>query len=66
VCMSKCKGLIGLGGIVLTETKNAFRVVSPDGRIRLLPKAGNRFEMEVDGKRVRLTGDLRDPHTAAV
>ena len=66
VCMSKCKGLIGLGGIVLTETKNAFRVVSPDGRIRLLPKAGNHFEMEVDGKRVRLTGDLRDPHTAAV
>jgi RNase P/RNase MRP subunit p29 len=60
VCSSKCKGLVGLGGIVVTETKNAFRVVSPDGRIRLLPKTGNHFEMEVEGKLVRLNGDLRD------
>lgn len=34
VCRSKCPGLVGAVGIVAMDTKNTFKIVSKDNRLR--------------------------------
>ncbi|KAG7203835.1 hypothetical protein KM043_013846 [Ampulex compressa] len=38
VVKSKCPSLVGLGGIVIQDTKNAFRICCTDNIIRTIPK----------------------------
>lgn len=38
VAQSKCPSLVGQGGIIIQDTKNAFRVCGRDNIIRTIPK----------------------------
>lgn len=38
VIQSKCPSLVGQGGIIIQDTKNAFRICGKDNRIRTIPK----------------------------
>ncbi|KAI8866015.1 RNase P/MRP, p29 subunit [Ramicandelaber brevisporus] len=54
---SKCANLVGIEGIMIKETKNAFNVISVDNRVRLVPKAGTVVSMPYKGVRIELYGD---------
>jgi len=43
---------VGLRGIVVRNTLNAFFLVTPDDRIVMIPKMNCVFEFAIDGKRV--------------
>ncbi|TFY57749.1 hypothetical protein EVG20_g8421 [Dentipellis fragilis] len=47
VCRSKNSALVGLSGIVIHETENAFRVVTSKNKMKLLPKHGSVFAFSV-------------------
>ncbi|XP_011201253.2 ribonuclease P protein subunit p29 [Bactrocera dorsalis] len=43
VLESKCETLVGLIGVVVLETKNIFKIVSTDDRLRSIPKQDSVF-----------------------
>jgi ribonuclease P protein subunit POP4 len=43
---------VGLTGIVVRNSRNAFFLVTPDDRIVMIPKNNSVFEFAIDGKRV--------------
>ncbi|KAH9481988.1 Ribonuclease P protein subunit p29 [Psilocybe cubensis] len=47
VCQSKNPCLIGLSGIVIHETENAFKVVTKTNKLKVLPKQGTVFSFAV-------------------
>ncbi|KAJ1307525.1 hypothetical protein OPQ81_001623 [Rhizoctonia solani] len=44
---SKCPTLIGSSGIVIEETANVFRIITPDNRVKVLPKQNSIFTFTV-------------------
>lgn len=55
VTQSRCPSLVGISGIVLQETKNAFVLVTFDNQLK--SKCQHEFSVEVSG-RLRLHGAL--------
>jgi RNase P/RNase MRP subunit p29 len=53
---AKCASLVGVGGIVVQEHTNTFRVVTHTDRIVTLPKAGAVFQFHIDNISIRLFG----------
>lgn len=56
VVRSKTKGIIGLKGIVIQETKNVFIVVTEGDCLKVIPKEDNLFQIEVLGVKFTLVG----------
>ncbi|KAG8706800.1 hypothetical protein FRC09_002197 [Ceratobasidium sp. 395] len=44
---SKCPTLVGVSGIVIEETANVFRVITPDDRVKVLPKQNSVFTFSI-------------------
>lgn len=53
---SRCPPLIGVAGIVLMETRNTFKIVTKDNKIKCLPKKHSLFSFELDGYVFTLVG----------
>ncbi|XP_060596720.1 ribonuclease P protein subunit p29-like [Ruditapes philippinarum] len=48
VRQTRCPSLQGLSGIVLMETRNTFKIVTKDNKIKCLPKMNSLFSFELD------------------
>lgn len=46
---TKCPSLLGLSGIVLMETKNTFKIISKDNKVKCIPKENSIFAFELEG-----------------
>lgn len=47
VSRSKCPSYIGASGILLQETKNAFKIITKDDKLKMIPKASSLFTFEL-------------------
>mmetsp|Transcript_118065 Transcript_118065/g.333913 ORF Transcript_118065/g.333913 Transcript_118065/m.333913 type:complete len:238 (+) Transcript_118065:86-799(+) len=56
VVQSRHPGCVRLRGTVLEETQRTIRIITPDNRVRVLPKATCVFEVEARGERIRMLG----------
>ena len=64
VTKSKTPSLIGQAGIIIQETKNTFKIVTRDDKLKTIPKENSIFTMELKGHVLNIKGnDFR--YTAA-
>lgn len=56
VVSSNAKSLIGVNGIVLQDKKNVFYMLGSSDEVKIVPKAGSLFELELMGCRFTLVG----------
>lgn len=49
VTESRCPSLVGISGIVLQETKNAFVLVTSNNQLKTVPKQNSVFTLDVQG-----------------
>ncbi|XP_078368475.1 ribonuclease P protein subunit p29-like [Oculina patagonica] len=49
VSQSKCPSYVGTCGILLQETKNAFKIITKDDKLKMIPKAHSVFTFELEG-----------------
>ena len=56
VTRSKTKGIIGLRGIVIQDTKNMFVLVTENDTVKMIPKYDNLFQIEVLGVKFTIVG----------
>lgn len=49
VSRSKCPSYVGTSGILLQETKNAFKIITKDDKLKMIPKANSVFTFELGG-----------------
>ncbi|XP_033219837.1 ribonuclease P protein subunit p29 [Belonocnema kinseyi] len=56
VIRSKCPSLVGIHGIILQDTRNTFRVIGEDDRIRTIPKETTKFEMHLGDMTLEVFG----------
>jgi len=49
VSRSKCPSYVGTCGILLQETKNAFKIITKDDKLKMIPKANSVFTFELEG-----------------
>jgi len=54
---SKCPTLIGITGILIQETENTMKLVTPDDKMKIIPKKGCVFSVNVLGKKVEIFGN---------
>lgn len=47
VVRSGCVGRVGIKGIVIKDTRFVFEVITPKNKIKIVPKEGTRFRVEV-------------------
>ncbi|KAK3746381.1 hypothetical protein QZH41_018206 [Actinostola sp. cb2023] len=57
VCRSKCPSYIGVTGIVLQETKNVFKIITKDDKIKAIPKGNSVFSFEINGFMFKIFGN---------
>ncbi|XP_037068220.1 ribonuclease P protein subunit p29-like [Pollicipes pollicipes] len=57
VLRSRCASYRGVSGLVLLETRGTFQLITPDNRLKLIPKEHSIFETSVDGFKIRLFGN---------
>lgn len=62
VVESKNKSFIGVQGIMVRETVNAFAILTSENKFRVVPKKGSVFIFQVDFRRVTLHGDNLPSH----
>lgn len=48
VSRSKCPSYIGTSGILLQETKNAFKIITKQHQLKMIPKANSVFNFELE------------------
>ncbi|KAG8177791.1 hypothetical protein JTE90_017652 [Oedothorax gibbosus] len=56
VVSSNCPNYVGKSGIVIQETKNVFKLVSKEDKIKTIPKKGTVFCFELDGNVFKIYG----------
>ncbi|XP_031562031.1 ribonuclease P protein subunit p29-like [Actinia tenebrosa] len=57
VCRSKCPSYVGKTGIVLQETKNVFKIIAKDNKLKVIPKANSVFSFELNGFTFKIYGN---------
>eukprot|EP01095_Lingulamoeba_sp_RSL-Kostka_P005409 TRINITY_DN16740_c0_g1_i1.p1 TRINITY_DN16740_c0_g1~~TRINITY_DN16740_c0_g1_i1.p1 ORF type:complete len:429 (+),score=111.23 TRINITY_DN16740_c0_g1_i1:38-1324(+) len=57
VIKSKTVNQIGLYGIVIQETKNVFKIITPDDKIKILPKKMSVFGLVIKDKFIQIFGN---------
>jgi len=53
---AECPTHVGRQGICLMETRHTFQIISTDNKLRMMPKKGSVFSIEVDGFRFSFPG----------
>lgn len=53
---AECPTHVGRQGICLMETRHTFQIISTDNKLRMMPKKGSVFSVEVDGFRFSFPG----------
>lgn len=53
---AECPSQVGRQGICLMETRHTFQIISTDNKLRMMPKKGSVFSVEVDGFRFTFPG----------
>ncbi|XP_011297695.1 ribonuclease P protein subunit p29 [Fopius arisanus] len=56
VARSKCPSLVGIQGIILQDTRNTFRVIGKDDKIRTIPKEVVVLKIHLPGATLELFG----------
>ncbi len=56
VTKAKNPSMIGHTGIMVQETKNVFKIVSKDNKVKMIPKENTVFTVEVEGFRLDIDG----------
>ena len=56
VSKSKTPSLIGQTGIILQETKNVFKIVTKENKVKMIPKENSIFTVELDGFQFEIQG----------
>ncbi|XP_046387044.1 ribonuclease P protein subunit p29 isoform X2 [Ischnura elegans] len=49
VVRSKCSSLVGLGGIIIFETRGTFKIIGEDDIVRVVPKQSSLFKFKLNG-----------------
>ncbi|KAJ1656449.1 RNase P/RNase MRP complex subunit [Dispira simplex] len=57
IVKSKCPSLVGTQGIVVQETKNLLRIITPDDVFKSIPKINTVFSVEVNNITYQLFGN---------
>ncbi|XP_073232722.1 ribonuclease P protein subunit p29-like [Porites lutea] len=57
VSRSKCPSYVGTSGILLQETKNAFKIITKDNKLKMIPKANSVFTFELGGFEFTIHGN---------
>ncbi|CAH3153256.1 unnamed protein product [Porites evermanni] len=57
VSRSKCPSYVGTSGILLQETKNAFKIITKDNELKMIPKANSVFTFELGGFEFTIHGN---------
>ncbi|CAK9297992.1 unnamed protein product [Gordionus sp. m RMFG-2023] len=57
IVSEKCKTLKGLIGIMIKETKNTFKIICKDHRVKTIPKYANHFAMQVRNHLITFDGN---------
>ncbi len=57
VTQSKTPSLIGQTGIIIQETKNVFKLVTRDDKLKMIPKQNSVFTMEIEGHVISIQGN---------
>ncbi|CAL1278863.1 unnamed protein product [Larinioides sclopetarius] len=57
VASSVCHTYIGIRGIVVQETKNVFRLITEEDKLKTVPKKGSVFCFELNGYIFKIYGD---------
>lgn len=57
VSESKCNTDVGLAGIVIRESKTAFHVMTMKDKVKIVPKAGRRFQIDLSPYFITLHGN---------
>ncbi|GIZ02924.1 ribonuclease P protein subunit p29 [Caerostris extrusa] len=57
VLSSVCHTYVGTKGIVVQETKNVFRLVDEEDKLKTIPKKGSIFSFELNGNVFKIYGD---------
>ncbi|GIY39994.1 ribonuclease P protein subunit p29 [Caerostris darwini] len=57
VLSSVCHTYVGTKGIVIQETKNVFRLVDEEDKLKTIPKKGSIFSFELNGNVFKIYGD---------
>jgi ribonuclease P protein subunit POP4 len=57
VMQSKCPSLVGVSGLVLQETKNTFRLVTADNKLKTIPKQNTVFCLPVGNHKFMIYGN---------
>ncbi|XP_078688962.1 ribonuclease P protein subunit p29-like [Branchiostoma floridae x Branchiostoma belcheri] len=57
VCKSRCPAYVGLTGIILQETKNVFKIITKEDKLKTVPKANSVFSVEFEGLRANIYGN---------
>ncbi|XP_070574062.1 ribonuclease P protein subunit p29-like [Ptychodera flava] len=57
VTKSKCPSYVGISGIVVQETKNVWKIITKENKLKTIPKANTIFCVEIEGIVVTLYGN---------
>lgn len=57
VSRSKCPSYIGTCGILLQETKNSFKIITKQDKLKMIPKANSVFTFELEGFEFTIHGN---------
>ncbi|XP_074646411.1 ribonuclease P protein subunit p29-like [Tubulanus polymorphus] len=57
VTKSKCSSLIGTEGILVQETKNTFKLITKDDKLKVIPKKNSVFTYEIKGYEFNINGN---------
>lgn len=49
VVKADCPSHVGVAGICLMETKHTLQIISTDNKLRIMPKRGSTFSLDVEG-----------------
>ncbi|XP_072014169.1 ribonuclease P protein subunit p29-like [Amphiura filiformis] len=57
VTKSKCPSYVGTSGIMLQETRNVFKIITKENRLKTIPKANSIFTLSLDGLAITIYGN---------
>ncbi|XP_023932718.1 ribonuclease P protein subunit p29-like [Lingula anatina] len=57
VTKSKCPSYVGTSGILIQETKNTFKLITKDDRLKTIPKPNSVFTFELEGYIITIYGN---------
>ncbi|OZJ02847.1 hypothetical protein BZG36_03223 [Bifiguratus adelaidae] len=57
VTRSKCPSFVGVNGIMIQETENTFKIITPQDKLKVIPKVANVFSFKLRDKTYTIYGN---------